>query len=547
MNEAYNKPPSCLWWDRSDDGVAEPWKPEQSRTLFQLNQPILLVQSEDGLEEARGGTLFFRRETASPGAKPVAAYEPPCPLETLGDPSFRTDHNISYPYAAGSMANGISSAAMVEAAAKAGLLAFFGAGGLGPAEIEEAVDRLNNNLGDLTFGCNLIHSPSEPELERAAVDLYLKKKVRLIEASAYINLTPALLKYCLHGIYRDSEGKVRTPNRIIAKASRTEVASRFFSPPPEKLLRELTTEGCITPEQAEMACEIPVARDLTAEADSGGHTDNQSPLTLIPTMLALRDSLMDQYRYEQPLRVGAGGGVASPVSALGAFSMGAAWIMTGSVNQCTREAGVSDMVRELLAKAGQADVVMAPAADMFEMGVKVQVLKWGTLFPMRAARLYELYKKYSSLEELPAAERENLEKNYFRASLDEIWAQTLDYFQRRDPGRTARAERDPKYRMALVFRWYLGQASTWANRGEKSRKTDFQIFCGPAMGAFNAWAKGSLLEAPENRDVVSVAMNLLFGAAVQKRIQSLKFQGVGTIRSNMIKPLSLEEIKEYLK
>ena len=29
---------------------------------------------------------------------------------------------------------------------------------------------------------------------------------------------------------------------------------------------------------------------------------------------------------------------------------------------------------------------MAPAADMFEMGVKLQVLKRGTMFPMRAAQ-----------------------------------------------------------------------------------------------------------------------------------------------------------------
>ena len=49
------------------------------------------------------------------------------------------------------------------------------------------------------------------------------------------------------------------------------------------------------------------------------------------------------------------------------------------------------------------DVVMAPAADMFEMGVKVQVLKRGTLFPMRAQRLFELYPAYHGGEALPPA------------------------------------------------------------------------------------------------------------------------------------------------
>ena len=48
--------------------------------------------------------------------------------------------------------------------------------------------------------------------------------------------------------------------------------------------------------------------------------------------------------------------------------------------------------------------------------------------------------------------------------------------------------------MALVFRWYLGLSSRWANAGEPTRKVDYQVWCGPAMGAFNEWTKGSFLE-----------------------------------------------------
>ena len=65
--------------------------------------------------------------------------------------------------------------------------------------------------------------------------------------------------------------------------------------------------------------------------------------------------------------------------------MGAAFVVTGSVNQACIESGSSDIVRKMLAEASQADVTMAPAADMFEMGVKVQVLKRGTMFAMRGA------------------------------------------------------------------------------------------------------------------------------------------------------------------
>jgi hypothetical protein len=80
--------------------------------------------------------------------------------------------------------------------------------------------------------------------------------------------------------------------------------------------------------------------------------------------------------------------------------------------------------------------------------------------------------------------------------------------------------------MALVFRWYLGNGSRWARQGTADRQTDYQIWCGPAMGAFNAWARGSFLERPEARTVVQIARNLLEGAAQINRLQQLRSHGV---------------------
>jgi len=81
--------------------------------------------------------------------------------------------------------------------------------------------------------------------------------------------------------------------------------------------------------------------------------------------------------------------------------------------------------------------------------------------------------------------------------------------------------------MALIFRWYLGLSSNWANAGTSDRVLDYQIWCGPAMGAFNDWVKGSYLEQYENRKVADVALQIMEGAAYLYRIQSLKMQGVG--------------------
>jgi trans-AT polyketide synthase, acyltransferase and oxidoreductase domains len=504
-----------------------------------VGRPVVLRERDGRL--IVGDSL---RESPMPLAE-RAAYLPACRLEDLGDPSFRADHRLRYAYVAGAMANGIGSVEVVEAMSRAGMVGFFGAAGLPPARVEAAVERLSRSLGDAPHGFNLIHSPGEPDLENAVVDLYIRRGVRLVEASAYLDLTLPLVRYRTHGIHADAAGRVVTPNRVIAKASRVEVASKFFAPPPDRLLQELVRTGALTPEQARLASRVPVAQDLTAEADSGGHTDNRPLVTLLPTMLALRDRMQTQHRYDVPLRVGAAGGIATPASAAAAFVMGAAYVLTGSINQACVESGSSDAVREMLAQAEQADVIMAPAADMFEMGVKVQVLKRGTMFAMRAAKLYELYRGHARLEELPAAERAALEKNLFRAPLDDIWRQTRLYFVERDPRQLERAERDPKHKMALVFRWYLGQSSRWANAGEPTRKVDYQVWCGPAMGAFNEWAKGSFLEHARNRRVVTVARNLLYGAAVLTRLNMLRCQGVPVDAEwARVTPLEPERIDE---
>jgi PfaD family protein len=414
------------------------------------------------------------------------------------------------------------------------------------AEVSRAVDRLSS-LGNRTYAFNLIHSPNEPAHEAAIVDLYLRRGIALIEASAYLDLTLPVVRYRVAGIHSDAAGRVIAPNRIIAKASRVEVATRWFSPPPAKLLAELVRTGEISEEQAALAVRIPMAQDLTAEADSGGHTDNRPAITLLPTMLALRDRLQREFAYDVPLRVGAAGGIATPASAAAAFAMGAAYVVTGSINQACVESGSSDRVRKMLGDAQQADVIMAPAADMFEMGVKLQVLRRGTMFAMRAQRLYELYRTHESLDEIPAGERATLEKTIFRAPFDEIWRQTQAFFAERDPAQVERAAGDPKHKMALVFRWYLGLSSMWANHGEASRQVDYQVWCGPAMGALNEWTKGTPLAMPENRNAATLAWNLMYGAAVATRIAAARNQGVSlSAEATNVVPRDMAELEEYL-
>jgi PfaD family protein len=488
-----------------------------------LSEPLTVVEASGRAALGVAGRLA-PDPAAAPGALPALGWVAPLRPEHLGDPAFVSAHRLRYPYVAGAMANGIGSEAIVEAMGRAGMLGFFGAGGLPLARVEAAIDRIQAALGDAPYGFNLLHAPNEPDHERDTVELYLRRGVRLVEAAAYLDLTLPLVRYRTAGIHLGPEGRPVAPHRIIAKVSRVEVAAKFLAPPPEAMLRKLVEAGHLTEEQAGWARAIPMADDLTAEADSGGHTDNRPAITLLPTMIALRDQLQAQHGFVQPPRVGLAGGIATPQGVAAAFSLGAAYVVTGSINQACVESGSSDVVREMLAQAGQADVAMAPAGDMFEMGVKVQVLKRGTMFPMRAGRLYELYRAYESLEAIPEDVRRSLEKDYFRKPLEAIWEETRQFFTTRDPAQLQRAERDPRHKLALVFRWYLGHASRWANAGEPTRKLDYQVWCGPAMGAFNAWTAGTHLAAPAARRVVPVALNLLVGACALRRLEAARIQ-----------------------
>jgi trans-AT polyketide synthase, acyltransferase and oxidoreductase domains len=497
------------------------------QAILRLNKPFFLLDLEGRVAVGYDGVMSFAPDSfENKNALPVLSYAPAIHPKNLGDPLFRQRHNLTYAYVAGAMANGITSVEMVQAASNAGMLGVFGAAGLSLSQVEDAILRLQQILENRPYGFNLIHSPGDPEHEMAVVRLYLKHGIRLISASAYLNLTLPLIYYRVKGIYRDQQGNIICPNKVIGKISRIEVARRFMSPPPEKILGQLLEKKMITHQEASLAAYVPIADDITAEADSGGHTDNQPAISLLPTMLALRDQMVSKFNYQNPICVGLAGGIATPASAAAAFAMGAAYVLTGSVNQSCVEAGTSETVRCMLAETCQADVIMAPAADMFEMGVKVQVLKRGTMFAFRAAKLYELYSAYDCIEDIPQKQKDMLERDYFKCGFKQTWEQTKEYFEKQDPRQILIAEKDPKHKMALIFRSYLGQASKWAVTGERDRKIDYQIWCGPSMGAFNEWVRGSFLEKPENRKTATVAMNLLFGAAMATRVAWLRCQGV---------------------
>jgi hypothetical protein len=340
-----------------------------------------------------------------------------------------------------------------------------------------------------------------------------------------------------------------------------------------------------------------MADDVAVESDSGGHTDNRPLHVVFPLIKAMARRIARECGFPSPVRVGAGGGIGCPEAVCSAFNLGADFVVTGSVNQLARQSGSSDYVRKALADAAYSDVTMAPAADMFDQGVELQVLKRGTMFPSRAKKLYELFKEYNSLNDIPADTLKRLEKTTFRKPVEEVWAETKAFYLTRlnDPDKVARAERDPKTKMSMVFRWcvsrgrgqrlgpvggtaewetgllaqqwwrsdatavdqprshrtthivtqtnncspppppplfqphahnrYLSKSSGWANRGDAGRESDYQIWCGPCIGSFNEFIRGSYLDprvAGQYPCVVETNLQLLRGGAYLQRLQDAR-------------------------
>jgi len=432
----------------------------------------------------------------------------------LGSAAFRARYGVRLSYMAGAMAFGIGSEALVMAMSRAGLLASFGAAGLDIATVRDAIGRLRPVVPASRLCINLIHNPEQPAVERALADLLIREGIGLVEASAFMQPTEALVLYRAHGARIDPARGPVAAHRVIAKVSRREVASWFMRPPAREMLAGLVQQGALTGDEAAAASRLPIADDITIEADSAGHTDNQPLLCAFPVIRALRREVAASFPAAAAIGLGAAGGLGTPDALAAAFAMGVDYVVTGSINQACVESGTSAAVRRMLAAAESHDVAMAPAADMFEIGARVQVLKRGTMYSARAQMLQDLYRRVGDLDALAETDRRRVETQVFARPIAEVWQETQRFWRVRNPERLAEAERDAKLRMALVIGWYLGLSARWATGGVANRVMDYQIWCGPAMGAFNAWARETRFAAPEERSAPVIAQALMDEAAV---------------------------------
>jgi trans-AT polyketide synthase/acyltransferase/oxidoreductase domain-containing protein len=434
--------------------------------------------------------------------------------ESLGSSEFKKNYRLRYAYLAGAMYKGIASKELVVAMGKAGMMGYLGTGGLRLPEMEAAIQYIQRELaGGQTYGLNLLCHLEDPQLEERTVDLFLKRGVQYAEAAAFVRMTPALVMWRLTGLKRNPDGRIVSPRRTLAKVSRPEVATAFMQPAPVGIVKSLLSAGRISVDEATLSEAVPMANEICVEADSGGHTDQGVAFALVPAICALRDEMIAKYKYTTPICVGAAGGIGTPQAAAAAFALGADFILTGSINQCTVEAGTSDAVKDLLQELNSHDTTYAPAGDMFEIGARVQVVRRGLFFPARANKLYELYQRHNSLEEIDPKTRLQIQDKYFNRSFDDVWNEIKEFYLNTAPKVIAECERNSKQRMALIFKWYFVHTTRLAMSGSQEHRVDYQIHCGPAMGAFNQWVKGSDIQSWRDRRVADIGRRIMQGTA----------------------------------
>lgn len=422
----------------------------------------------------------------------------------LGSTEFKNDFNLKYAYVAGPMYRGVSGRDMVVSLAKSGMLGFIGSTYMKLEDLRHEISAVKKSLiNNESFGVGFSYRNDEQEIEKEVIELLTEEEIKIVNFSGYIQITEELAKYRIKSLYK-SAGKIYSKVKFIMKVSRPEIARMFMEPIPENIIKKLLDNRDITNEEAELAKNYPVVDSICIEANCAGYTEGKSINCLLPQIIHMRDICVKNNDYDCNIYIGAAGGIGTDMAAMSMFIIGADYIMTGSINQCTVEAKISDEVKNKLQNAEIEDIDYAPGIDWFEFGSKVQVLKRGSFFCVKANKLYELYKRYNSLMDIDSETKERLISKYFLNDFETIYSEMYRTMPQ--------DEVNEKKKMAMVFKWYLINSQLFALNGDEDRRVDYQIYCSSAMGAFNEWVKGSSMEQWRNRHVQDIGKYIMDGA-----------------------------------
>lgn len=427
----------------------------------------------------------------------------------LGCKEFRDTYKTRYNYVVGGMCSGISGVDLVTAACNGKLLSFLGTNGLTMDEVENKILQLKSKVhNDTLYGINITKDYSQPHIFTDLLRLCLKHNVKVVELSNVMAITKDLVLYRVKGMQFNG-AQVTGGNRILAKISQSYMAREFMLPAPVDILEELLSENSITKEEYSIALQIPMADDICVVGDVAFETERNNLLTFLPEVLAIKNEVVNSNKLIVNSRIGVAGGIGSPTVVSTLFNMGSDFILTGSINQCTIEADVADLIKEQLAQITTYDVGYAPSERLFELGKEVQVLKKGIFYPARAKKLKNIYDFVDSIDMIPSDIAQYIEERFFNAKLEKVYENiTSKGFSEK---RLELAAKNSKYKLSLVFKEYLKEAF---NKTRKMNMTQDDlvnsvIYCSKAMGLLNEELKKTEYSLWQNRSVVKIAEYLM--------------------------------------
>ena len=436
---------------------------------------------------------------------------------SMGSEILRKEYGVKYAYFVGGMHKGISSKEMIVRLSNAGILGFYGASGLPLEKVKCDLQFIIQSLSPgQTFGVNIKHQIHSPSRDENLIPLLLEKSVRAVELSGYTRITWPLVQYRYNSSSKYNDQWI-VPNKVVVKASSPEIVELFMSPAPGAVIDQLLSSGKLTEEEAEIARVYPMCDDVCIETDSALNTESDSLMTLFPIIRSIRDQLEKCSSTGKRIRVGVAGGIGSPEAVASSFLMGADFILTGSINQCSVEAGTSDTVKNILQSAKVQDIGYAPSEELFEMGARNRVMRRGIFFSSRATKLFNNYKQLDSLDKMDSSFLNELETHYFNCDINKLSHDLIS--QAETEGQAY--ERNSKQAIAHLIRSYMKRGDELAIRGDISEKSNYRVVTSPAIGAFNEYVKGSDLQGWRHRHVDAIAVRLMNDGAValKKRLQ----------------------------
>jgi trans-AT polyketide synthase, acyltransferase and oxidoreductase domains len=437
--------------------------------------------------------MWLRAADRLPGRDPAARTPAPpsaaVPARGSGDPGVLRAYGLRLPYLVDALPYGISGPAMLRRLAKAGLFGFLGTRGVPIAEVAADVSDLGTQDALGRWGIELPPERLDPARALAITSLALDAGVGHAVTAGWAGVSPQLVRWRF-GRGKTSGGQ----RRLLVRVTASHQAEAFLRPAAAELVAQLVRSGELDPAGAQDARRLPVATDICVHPEPGGAAAS----LLLSVQRAVRDTGGSREGSVEPAPVGVGG-IGTPEEIASAILLGADFLVTGTINQCTPQARTSEAVKGLLATVTTADTVIGPSAELFCLGGLEHMVRKATLFPARAARLYGLHQACASLGHLTPATRRLLESDYF--------GQPLDLLAGSAPGQDA----EPPVADLLARYFDLGTRAALAGRLEQ--QLNWHIPGGPEIGAFNLAADRLDLADWRVRDVDVVAERLIAAGA----------------------------------